>query len=141
MVMAYDLLDQLIEITGRPVRVLLAGPAGVGKTTLAQRVSGRYQSVKHINHDAMKNWDNDTCPCRPAFFDLDRCFGKAIASLAEFVIDIGAGTVFGELSENQEKLKKMLAFKRVHSLKIVTLMAGEATVRERFLCKQGYSDR
>ncbi len=134
--MADDSVNALIKlIGGKPIRLLLAGPAGVGKSTLAHNIKQRF-SVAHIDHDNdMKDWDDFSCPCMLHQFDPYGCFSDAISSKQQFVIDIGAGTVFREDKDNEARLNRMLDFKRDYNLAIVVLTADHKVVREQYLRK------
>ncbi len=134
--MVDDSVNALIKrIDEDSIRLLLAGPAGVGKSTHAQAMFGNF-GISHISHDLEKQGKPKSSPCKLHQFDPYGCFSDAISSKKQFVIDIGAGTVFRkDKEENEARLKRMLDFKHEYNLKIVVLIADRTVVRKQFLKK------
>ena len=132
---ADDSLNALIKLIGeKPIRLLLAGPAGVGKSTLAHSLYKRF-NISHVNHDGMKPEEDISHPCTLHQFDPYGCFRDDISSKEQFVIDIGAGTVFRKDKDNAARLDRIVAFKRDYNLTIVVLTADRTVVRKQFLKK------
>jgi len=135
--MANDSFEALIKaVSEKPIRLLLTGPTGVGKSTLACKMAQKF-NITHIEHDSLKR-SNRKCTLHN-FYPYD-CFSGAISSKQEFVIDIGGGTVFRCDKDNAERLKRMIDFKDQHGLTIVMLTADRTVVLERYLKKGTSSD-
>lgn len=138
-VSATYLADTLVERLGdeNSIRLLLAGPAGVGKTELARAITSTRPDVRHIEHDALKRVRES---CSSQCFDPQACFSPELLSLERFVIDMGGGLVFRGNADNEARLRKMIEFKGEYSLAVVLLTASRSVVRQRYLsCKEGTS--
>jgi predicted ABC-type ATPase len=133
-----DLVNHLVGcLGGEHIRVLLAGPAGVGKTQIACELASRAPGVNHIEHDALKG----ETPCSPRGFDPYQCFSSRVSASAQFVIDIGGGSVFRSDVDNDARLRRIRAFKHDYSIVIVLITANRAVVRQRFLSSKGGEPR
>lgn len=117
-------------------RLLLAGPCGVGKTSISTALISEIQGLCHIEHDALKPVGikaRSPSPCSVGAFDPEECFGDQISALRSgFVIDIGGGAVFRPNGNNEVRLSKMRQFKAKHSLFVVLLQAAKGILRDRF---------
>ena len=130
--MTDDLVDDLMKLVGgKSNQLLLAGPAGVGKSTLAHSLYKRF-NITHVNHERMRPDEDFSHPCTLHQFDPYGCFRDHISLKEQFVIDIAAGTVFREDKNNEATLNRMLDFKRDYDLTIVVLLADRTIVQEQY---------
>ena len=133
---AHALLDRLGSVDG--VRLVLAGPAGIGKTSAAIAIGAIVPDTVHVEHDRLKRsvWP---CPCSVAYFDLRDCFGPHMVP-GSLVLDTGGGTIFRPGKDNEGRLAQLLDFKQEHHLAIALLVAPYAVVKERHLRFPGSSE-
>ena len=114
------------------IRVLLAGPAGVGKSATASAMCTANTGLVHIEHDTLKTTGEWPCPCSVSYFDLRRCFEPSM-HLPEFVIDTGGGSIFVPGKDNDARVRDMHSFKEDHHLEVCLLTASHDVVKERHL--------
>lgn len=122
------------------MRILLAGPCGVGKTAAAALITSRSPGVVHLDFDRLRVLpDGMTLApgCLLSGLDLEICLSHHLAAArGGFVLDVGGDTVFRRDADNDQRLQQVLAFKSAHDLSVVVLVASESIVRSRFLeCK------
>ena len=115
-------------VQDQPVRIILAGPAGIGKTYLASKMVKLNTQIKHVEHDKL----NKTFECSIRDFDLEKCFGPEISNVDSFVIDVGGGHIFRKKANNNLNLKSIIDFKLRHNIKIILLHASRDVIKARY---------
>lgn len=115
----------------KALRLLLAGPVSVGKSTVAESLCSAQPHVRHIEHDRLKR---SNVSCGVGGFDPERCFAPQIeAGDTGFVIDIGGDSIFRASADNRYRLRQLVDFKEKHGVTVVLLTATRDTLRRRFL--------
>lgn len=121
------------------VRLLLAGPCGVGKTALGRALKKLVPDLELVEHDALKV-DGYPRACSITGFDPFGCFYDRVSSADQFVIDIGGGCVFRGSVDSEARLERMTEFKHDLGMSIVLLTADLDVLQRRFLsCKQRHA--
>lgn len=120
---------------GRSVRIMLSGPCGAGKTSVAKQIASAAKSIHHIEHDKLKeSKDGSPSPCSLKHLDLQECFSGLIANpSSEFVIDIGGDSIFRNGVDNEDRLSQVISFKKKHNIQVVLLNADDKDLKKRFL--------
>lgn len=113
-----------------PVRLILAGPCGVGKTTAGKAISLLRKDIKIVEQDLLKSGFS---PCSISKFDFFSCFSPQIENVEQFLIDIGGGLVFRPGSDNDTRLENVLKFKKHFSVKTLVLTSSRKRVRDQYL--------
>ena len=122
---------------GDPVRIMLVGPAGVGKSDAARAIHDACPAIEHIEHDSLKPEGPGLSPCSVSGFNLTECFGPHVRRAPQFVLDVGAGCVFRAGVDNETRFREVQEFKAQHSLQVVLLTARREIVLERYLTFPG----
>ncbi len=117
-------------VQDQPVRIILAGPAGIGKTYLSSKMVKLNTQIKHVEHDQLSKTN---LKCSISYFDLEKCFEPEISNVDSFIIDVGGGHIFRQKANNKAILKSVVDFKLRHNIKIILLHASRDVVRVRYL--------
>ena len=115
-------------------RLLLAGPAGVGKSTIARSLSDTL-AIDWIDFDAVRARLRET----GEHLDLSRydfadtAIGYLPAPPAGVVLDVGGDSVFRERADYSARLAQVQRLKADAALVVVLLAAEKEVVRERYM--------
>jgi hypothetical protein len=128
-----------------PHKMLLSGPCGVGKTSIAALLETRFSGLRHLDVDRLSVLPDGMSfapGCASSSFNLEDCLSAHLAaSPSGFVIDIGGDTMFREGADNDQRLRQVLEFKQRHGVRVVLLTSQEAVLRSRFVaCKSRLPD-
>ncbi|MCB0213067.1 MAG: AAA family ATPase [Anaerolineae bacterium] len=120
------------------MRIVFAGPCGVGKSTvaklLADQYSIKYLSLDEIRSDDMSKRAGQISPCSVSRLDLRECLAPTLNTHNEnFVLDLGGDSVFRKSKDNEERLEQVFWLKRTYQAKIVVLTSQKDNLRRRFL--------
>jgi len=128
-------IEEIVKalVQDKPVRIILTGPAGIGKTYLASKMVKLNTQIKHIEHDQLKK----SLECSISYFDLEKCFEPEISNVDSFVIDVAGGSIFRKKANNKSTLRTVIDFKLRHYIKIILLNASRDVVKTRYLKSPG----
>ena len=120
------------------MRIVFAGPCGVGKSTvaklLADQYSIKYLSLDEIRSDDMRKRAGQISPCSVSRLDLRECLAPTLNAHNEnFVLDLGGDSVFRKNKDNEERLEQVFWLKRTYQAKVVVLTSQKDNLRRRFL--------
>ena len=122
-----DITQSLVH--DQPIRIILAGHAGIGKTSLARNLVKLNAQIKHVELDQLSK---KNLKCSISCFDLVKCFGPEISNVDSFVIDVGGGHIFRKKANNKLNLKSIIDFKLRHNIKIILLHASRDVIKARY---------
>lgn len=138
---ALGIEDILENITS--VRILLAGPCGIGKSTLGSKIA-LAKGIDHLDLDEIKNslTGEQNYWCGVGKLNLDKCLPFVLDNRNDgFVLDFGGDNVFRPNADNDERLLQMKRAKIKYGFEIVVLMADEEVAFKRFMsCKERTPD-
>jgi hypothetical protein len=117
-------------------RYLIAGPCGVGKTTLGKLVS-QTLGVHFIDHDEVKERVKlNPSPCSASRLMLDDCLGGILNLEGHpdaFVFAIGGDSIFRPSADNNDRLVQLLHARDKYGLIVSVLTAERTILKHRFL--------
>jgi len=112
--------------------IILAGPCGVGKSTIAPRVAKK-KNIACVEFDEVKKaYPNEIC-FWSSRLNLQKCLSIILMNQAgDFILDIGGDTVFRNGVDNEHRLQELFCLKKNIGLKIIVLVASEDILQSRY---------
>lgn len=123
------------------MRILLAGPCGVGKSKAARMIAAHRPATPVLDVDALRFLPDGitVAPgCALSHFDIELCLGQQLDAVGtDFVIDLGGDTLFRSCADNNARLDQLRNFKLARGIHVVLLCASESVALRRFLSCKG----
>ena len=126
-------------ITNKIMKVVLVGPCGVGKSTIAKLLANRadtpYFDFDEIGIQDMKKRKGQISPFSASGLNLMQSIPTIIpnTSSVRFVLDIGGDTVFRKNTDNDKRLAQVIWIKDTYTSPIIVLTAKKNVLQKRFV--------
>ncbi len=121
------------------MKVVIVGPCGVGKTTVAKILANR-ANVAYFDFDEIGKLDMLKRKGQVSPFSASRLnFMQSIPTIilsttsTKFVLDIGGDTVFRKNADNDERLAQVIWLKETYTSPITVLTAKKDVLQGRFI--------
>ena len=121
------------------VKIILAGPCGIGKSTVARHVDASvlkniiHLDVDMIREQSYKKYKGQPSPCSLHSLDLKKCLESTLDLYSTgFILDIGGTTIFRNEANNEERIKQIGWIKENYGAFVIVLIAEKCALYQRF---------
>lgn len=120
------------------MKLILAGPCGVGKSRIAKLIEAQFENVKYLDLDTIRGqrneeYKNQLSPCSLRYLDLKKCLEPMLDLYSKgFILDIGGDTVFRHNVNNEERIAQISRIKKNYSASVIVLVADKDVLCQRF---------
>jgi shikimate kinase len=119
------------------MNIVIAGPCGVGKSTIAQLLAQKagmvFLDFDDLRAVEMGRNDEGYSPCSVSKLNLKECLPSILDTCSTgFVLDIGGDTVFRLNANNDDRRDQVLWLRKTYSAQVVVLTAERENLFQRF---------
>jgi shikimate kinase len=120
------------------VKLIFAGPCGVGKSTIARLIEAQFENIKYLDLDTIRaqsyeKYKGQLSPCSLHSLDLKKCLESTLNLYSTgFILDIGGTTIFRHKANNEERIEQIGWIKENYGAFVVVLVADKSILYQRF---------